>query len=327
MGNEETSLELRGNAALTNIQATELDIQVTTAKAYPRDVARCIKDMKSYVEALGPESAEDLFYVLPGRKGKDGKTSEPIEGPSVRLAEICASTWGNLRAQARIVGERDHNIIAEATVWDMEKNYAVSMEKARPIFGKYGKYSDDMIAKSALAAQSIAFRDTVYRILPRPVVDALVVRAKQLANQSGDVAKKRKSLLDYFAKLGVPVETVLRFLDCATAEEITPGQLVEMRGYATAIKEGQTTAEEVFTPKTDAPELPDSEKAAKRIINQIEQEAFALTLDAVRVRAVVKDKYSVDLDAMDPMQLAVCLKWLRSCEPENFPKPAEGNLV
>src|SRR5574343_491312 len=191
----------------------ELDVQVTTAKAYPRDVAQCIKDMKSYVEALGPETAEDLFYVLPAPKGGDGI---PIEGPSVRMAEICASTWGNMRLQAHIVETGERTVVAEAVCWDLEKNTAISVQKIRPIYGKYGRYNDNLIAKTALAAQSIALRDAVFRILPRPVIDALTSRAKILASQSGDVEKKRAAMFAYFKGLGIEEETILKYLECAT---------------------------------------------------------------------------------------------------------------
>lgn len=336
--NQELALQTRGVTALVNVQREELDTQITTAKAYPRDVECCIRDMKAYVEALGPESAEDLYYTLPPRKGSD----EVIEGPSVRLAEICASTWGNLRAQTRIVGESDHNVIAEAVVWDLEKNYAITMQKPRPIYGKYGRYSDDMVAKTALAAQSIALRDAVYKILPRPVIDSLVTRAKQLTAQSDQISKKRESLVAHFAAMGVDRDKLFRHLGVASNEEITPAQIVTMRGVATAIKDGQTTIDEVFNPPApSAGATADSVgKAEARLIHEITQEAEALKLDAVRLREEVKKAHGgQNLDAMNPMQLTIVLRWIRERRPEDFSasaktepkaknsKVAEGNLI
>ena len=44
-----------------------------------------------------PKTAEGCFFSLP-RGGKR------LEGPSIRLAEICAATYGNLRCGSRISG-------------------------------------------------------------------------------------------------------------------------------------------------------------------------------------------------------------------------------
>jgi predicted phage-related endonuclease len=81
---------------MTGIAArAEIDVQIATAKPVPaqrQGVAR----LRAQLATLDVETAEQCFYVLPR-----GKT---VEGPSVRLAEILASAWGNLRYGAEILG-------------------------------------------------------------------------------------------------------------------------------------------------------------------------------------------------------------------------------
>jgi hypothetical protein len=59
-----------------------------------------------------------MFYKLP-RGGKK------IEGPSVRMAEVVAYSWGNLRVDARIATGGAKTVTAVGTAFDLERNVAV----------------------------------------------------------------------------------------------------------------------------------------------------------------------------------------------------------
>lgn len=246
----EQALTARGDNALDRVAMSDLDVQVTTAKAYPRQIGNCIRELTDYVETLGTEFAEKLYYVLPHYKDDDGK---PVEGPSVRMAEIAVGVWGNLRVQSRTGAVTANNVTAEAVVWDLEKNTAVSVEKTRSIVGKKGRYSENMIQKTALAAQSIARRDAVFQIIPRPVIEKLTARAKDMAASSDNLAARRVALLAYFTKMGIEEAVVLKHLGCAAVKDITPAKLAEARGIANAIKDGACTAAEAFCLATDTP--------------------------------------------------------------------------
>ena len=103
----------------------ELDVQISTAKAYPRDVHRSLQ----YAEQLATmdeETAQSCFYVLP-RKDKDG-TKKEIKGASIRLAEIIANAWGNIHAATRIIENDGRHITAEGIAWDLETNVKIAMQ-------------------------------------------------------------------------------------------------------------------------------------------------------------------------------------------------------
>ena len=134
---------------LAAINKSEIDTQIATAKQYPRNLARVLNNIET-LATMDEDTAASCFYIL-RRQGK------VIEGPSVRMAEIIASSWGNLRLQARIVGNDGKVITAQGVCHDLESNYATSVEVKRRITNKYGKtFSDDMQVVTGNAACAIA---------------------------------------------------------------------------------------------------------------------------------------------------------------------------
>ena len=58
-------------------------------------------------------------------------------------------------------------------------------------------------------------------------------------------------MLDYFKTIGVDERQIFDYLSVEKIEEIDIDMVVELRGLATAIKEGTTTVKEAFEPKVD----------------------------------------------------------------------------
>ena len=100
------------------IARAELDVQISTAKAYPRDSRGSI-EYAIELATMDEETAQSCFYVLP-RKEKDG-TKKEIKGASIRLAEIVANAWGNIHAATRIVENDGRHITAEGVAWDLQR--------------------------------------------------------------------------------------------------------------------------------------------------------------------------------------------------------------
>ena len=67
---------------LQAINKAEVDIQISTAKQYPRDIYKVLSTIETYA-TMDTETAEDCFYAL--RRGK-GNDTAVIEGLSVRMA-------------------------------------------------------------------------------------------------------------------------------------------------------------------------------------------------------------------------------------------------
>ncbi len=96
MESKNPEVEVISGNALELMQRAEIDMQVSTAKKYPRPDPSAIKKKMESFATMDEETAESCFYSLP----RDGKT---IQGPSVRLAEIAVACYGNLRAASRVI--------------------------------------------------------------------------------------------------------------------------------------------------------------------------------------------------------------------------------
>ena len=235
------------SGTLAVITKAEIDVQIATARQYPRSIKRFRTEMMDMV-TLTEKIAEECIYALP----RDGKT---IEGPSARFAEVAASAWGNCRAGARTVSEENDFVVAQGVFHDLERNVAITYEVKRRIVNKYGKrFGADMIGVTANAACSIALRNAILKGIPKAFWSEMYDAARKAA--IGDVktlANKRAEMMLYFQKMGVTPEMIFAVLSVAGVEDIGMDELVTLKGMATAIKEGDTTVEQAFPmlPKED----------------------------------------------------------------------------
>lgn len=229
---------------LQAINKAEVDIQISTAKQYPRDIHKVLSTIETYA-TMDTETAEDCFYAL--RRGR-GNDAAVIEGLSVRMAEIVAGAWGNIRVQTRIIGNDGKTITAMGICHDLETNFAASVEVKRRITDKYGKtFSEDMQVVTGNAASAIAFRNAVFKVIPKAVTKKVIANVKQVAlGQSIDLETSRKRMIDYFSKIGVTQEQLLDHLEVKSVDQIDKENIIYLRSLANAIKEGTTFVKETF---------------------------------------------------------------------------------
>ena len=270
---ENEIIEIKQAEMLAGITRSEIDIQIATAKQYPRDLNTTLNKIATYA-TMDKETAEDCFYVL-RRQGADG-TSNVIEGLSVRMAEIIAGAWGNLRVATRIIGNDGRMITAQAICHDLETNLAVSKEVKRRITNKFGKtFSEDMQVVTGNAAASIAFRNAVLAVIPKAVTKRVINEVKKVAlGQAIDLEQSRQNVLAYFGKLGVTQEQVFIYLGVKSAEEIDKQMIFELRATRNAIEEGTTTVQETFV--KPAIEAKAKEEADKKTASAADKAAAAI---------------------------------------------------
>lgn len=224
--------------------AGETQSQLAAAHSYPRSVSRFLKESQG-LATLSVEVAESCMYSLP-RGGKN------ITGPSIRLAEIMASSYGNLQVASRIVGVEATEVVAQGMAWDMEKNLRCVAEVRRRITNKNGsRYNDDMITITGNAAASIALRNAVFRVVPRAYVDSVfdVVR-KTAVGEAKTLPDRRAKILERLQKMGVSQERVLSKLEVRGVDDITLEHLEFLIGLGTAIKSGDAQIDEAFPIQT-----------------------------------------------------------------------------
>lgn len=255
-------IEIKQADIIQAVNRAEIDIQVATAKQYPRDINNTLNKIATYA-TMDKETAEDCFYVL-RRKGSNGQDSV-IEGLSVRMAEIIAGCWGNIRVQTRIVGNDGKMITAEAICHDLETNFAVSKEVKRRITDRNGRtFSEDMQVVTGNAAASIAFRNAVLAVIPKAVTKKVINEVKQVAlGQAIDLETARTNCLQNFAKAGVTEDMLLQYLGINSVADIDKEAIFELRATWNAIKEGTTTVQESFiAPALEAKKEAEAKKKA-----------------------------------------------------------------
>lgn len=238
-------LQVNNDAALAALTRSEIDVQVATAHQYPRNLHSVLNNIET-LATMDEETAAACFYTL-RRQGK------VIEGASVRMAEIIASSWGNLRVQARIIGNDGKVITAQGVCHDLENNYATSVEVKRRITGRDGKtFSEDMQVVTGNAACAIAMRNALFKVVPTALVKKVIDKAKKVSiGESMTLEQSRQKMLAYYKTIGVDERQILDYLSVVKIDEIDIDMVVELRGLANAIKEGTTTVKEAFEPKID----------------------------------------------------------------------------
>lgn len=250
---EETQpVEVVANDALASIERAQVDVQIATARKYPRTLSKVKERMLSFA-TLDEETASSCFFTLPARRGGDDK---PIQGPSIRMAEIALASYQHIKAGSRIINDDGKFLTAQAVVHDLENNVAVSIEVRRRVTGKSGnRFSDDMIAVTGNAACSIALRNAVFRVVPRALITPVYEAAKRVA--VGDVkslTSKRAQIIARLKQMGAKEAAILAAVGADKIEDIDLAKLEVLIGLGTAIKDGETSLETAFpgaAPVTD----------------------------------------------------------------------------
>ena len=135
---------------------------------------------------------------------------------------------------------------------DLETNLAVSVEVKRRITDRSGHtYSEDMQVVTGNAASAIAFRNAVLKVVPKAITKNVLDKIRNVAlGKSIDLETIRQKLVTYYAKIGVPVDQLLSYLNINSLQEMDKEMCFQLKGLANAIKEGTTTVKESFAAHT-----------------------------------------------------------------------------
>lgn len=258
-------------------QRAEYDIQIQTAKKYPRDLVK-VKNNSVAIVTMSKETAESCRYTIP----RGGKT---LSGASVHLARIIAQQYGNLRVDARIKQITDRQVISEAVAFDLETNYAVKVEVRKSIMqneylegkktGRTYRMNDDMITVTGNACNAISFRNAVFNIIPKAITDVCYNASLRMItgdlNDEEKLISARKKAVDHFiSTYNITEEQLLTAIGLRSINQIKAEQIADLRGLEQSLKDGDTTPEEAFllTKKTNLKETSE-EKETKRILEFI----------------------------------------------------------
>lgn len=294
-----------------------IDIQISTAKAYPRNIKRAIENSIAIV-TMDKETASTCTYAVP-RAGK------AITGPSVHLAKILAQNWGNLRVETKVVGIDARQVTSQAVCFDLENNLAIKVEVKRSIMTKSGRMTDDMITVTGNAGNSIALRNAVLSVIPKAIVDKVYGEAK--SKITGDVSDKtkllarRKQVIDGLKDTYSLTEAeIIGAVGKASVDHLTSDDLVVLIGIGTAIKDGDTDIDTAFRRTKSHGDK--NEAQLQRLIFKTEEEARAFFVDEQGFTAdSVVGKFLYSLAKEKGFELIVTNK-----PPQQTPEEKKANM-
>lgn len=273
MNEQETVIPdvINDNSTLSTILKAEIDVQIATAKQFPRSLTQFLKKAES-VATITQEVAESCAYALP-RKVKNEKTGawekKVLQGPSVRLAEIVCSSYGNIRSAARIISNDGRTITAQGVCHDLETNNFISVEVKRKITNKDGKtYSEDMQVVTGNAACAIAFRNAVFKVIPAALIQDIYAKVLEVGKGTAEtLVKRRDKALTFFRGKGVTDEQICESLEVAEVTDIDLEKLSILSGMKASIVNEEFTVAELF-PAPDTKEK--GNKANNDTLNMME---------------------------------------------------------
>lgn len=242
--------------ALEVIERATIDVQIATAHRFPRSIAKFTERAKDMV-AVDTETAESCIYRRP--VGKDAQGNQTYaEGESIRLAEIVAACYGNIRVGGMVTEMTDTYVKAVGMAHDLETNYGAKAEVVESTVKKDFKKKDGTIVKGqpydermrvvvAKAAQSKAMRDAIFRVVPKSLCKSITNLARQvIAGNERPLEERRKLVSQWLAKLSIDSERVFAALGVKGIADLGNEELETLTGIRTALKEGDITLDEAF---------------------------------------------------------------------------------
>lgn len=252
-------------------RASKLQTAMIIAKRFPRDEIDAERKIKLACSRPEFAAAKDVVYLYP-------RGGESISGPGIRMAEMMARAWGNMRfgfeelSRDTVKGES----LIEAYAWDLESNVEETRTFVLPhkmIANKKVKHLTDprdlyeYIANNAKRRQ----RDCILHLIPKNVVDAATAQVRSVRRQA-ESGKVKEPLVDQIKKMvfafsGVGVnqemlEARLRHkIDLVVESEIS-----EYLEIFNSIKDGETKRGDWFKfeePAADGKAAELNEKFAK----------------------------------------------------------------
>ena len=233
----------------------------TTAVAVQksRSISRITKNVLEEAKLAG----SSFFYRWEVTNKRTGRKSL-IQGPSIDLAMCVARNYGNCALDIE-VQETPTHFHFKGIFIDLETGFTVPrLYRQRKKQGIGGGYGDDRAEDIVFQiGQSKAQRNAIVKAAPAWLLDKAieVARDAEIKNIKPEhIALARARVIEYFETHGIVQERIEAVLE-KPADQWTAEDIVNLKGMATALKEGRETADELFPPVKEDQEIPEAETA------------------------------------------------------------------
>ena len=232
-----------GLVASTEARAiAEVQAAYVIAKKFPRNQHESYQAIMESCKR--PFLAEQAMYAYP-------RGGALVTGPSIRLAEAMAQSWGNLDCGVREISQANGVSVAEAYAIDLQTNTRVTkvfhVAHVRDTKKGRQKLTDARDIYEMVANQgSRRLRACILGILPGDVIEAAVNQCKKTM-ETGELplADRIRLMIDKFKEVGVTVELLEKRLGHKLDATI-PQEIVTLQGIYKSIKDGFASREDFF---------------------------------------------------------------------------------
>lgn len=243
-GAMQTARTTGGALAQSDQQRAVAEVQAAMmiARMNPRDQ---IASMDRILNACSRPTLADSAVYTYSRGGTD------ISGPSIRLAEAMAQSWGNMQFGIRELDQRNGESTVQAFAWDVESNTRreVTFQVPHIRYTKKGSYKleDPRDIYEAVANQGARrLRACILSVIPGDVTEAAVSQCEVTMNSKADTSPEAmKKMIDAFEKFGVTKEQIEKRIQ-RRIDAIKPAQVVALKKIYASLRDAMSSPGDWF---------------------------------------------------------------------------------
>ena len=226
-------------------QAQEVQAAMVIAKRFPRNE---VESYNRIMKACQRKSlAERSIYEYP-------RGDTRVTGPSIRLAEAMAQSWGNIDFGIIELEQKNGESQVMAYAWDLETNtrqtkvFSVPHIRATKKGGNIPLKDPRDIYEMVANQGARRLRACILGVIPGDVIDAAITQCeKTLAGDSREpLADTVRAVANTFeSEHGVTVPMLEKFIGCKI-ESFTMQNLIRLKKVYVSLKDGMAKREDYF---------------------------------------------------------------------------------
>lgn len=239
-----------GNAAGASDQQrsiAEVQAALMIARMNPRDQ---IGAMDRILNACTRPTLADAAVYTYSKGGSD------VSGPSIRLAEAIAQSWGNMQFGIREIDQANGESTVQAYAWDVETNTRreVTFQVPHIRYTRNGskKLEDPRDVYELVANQGARrLRACILAVIPGDVTEAAVKQCEITMKTTADTSPEAmQKMVDAFAPFGVTREQIEKRIQ-RRIDAIQPAQVVSLKKIYASLRDGMSSTSDWFEQDDD----------------------------------------------------------------------------
>jgi hypothetical protein len=242
---EQQSAAKQGSAvAHTDQQRAIAEVQAAMmiARMNPRDP---IAAMDRILTACARPTLANAAVYTYSRGGSD------VSGPSIRLAEAMAQSWGNMQFGIRELEQRGGESTVQAFAWDVETNTRreVTFQVPHVRFTRQGskRLEDPRDIYEMVANQGARrLRACILAVIPGDVTETAVAQCEATMHTTADTSPEAmRKMVEAFGAFGITREQIEKRIQ-RRIDAIQPAQVVQLKKVYASLRDGMSSPADWF---------------------------------------------------------------------------------